>query len=328
MTRAVAARRDPKRQGVPAPTASSLPTKVTSFPTLNIAFLKTNPSVGRFWHLARAYDVKGVGFIAVEPFRSLLTTPSSPWYIVSERRFRTVLKNGVELGAWELDEHGRLWLAAPHRLANRLQTGKLTGRAIELPIDGLLGGIKLTRAHFFKSFESGRQANDTPLSRQVQEKITGVSARSQAEYDNLLGVKSTSNIAIVARYSEEALREAQWRYGSTVFRFIDYRNKLEGGKGAVYVARRIPSTRERYHEPAPKGRQRKHNKRINLDNKPELGNDDAFVRTYYLNAKAAAAAINRDPRRKVLVRKCVALHPTARRVSRLEPIGLWEQYES
>lgn len=310
----------------------ALPKLVKVYPTLNLAFYQAGPAAGRLWYLMRAYDEaihSGRGWLPVNTLYTLFGRgngsgqPGGPWGIYGRRRLRQLLGEGEELGLWHRDRRGRLWLHAPHNVSEALGCGKLGGRPVYLPTAGLLGGIKLVRAHFYASWESGRR-HDAPTSRATLEAVTGVPERTQRHYDQLLGRQSQTNIVVTdVAYTPESRQDATWHNGRNVLCFVDWKGKRGGEKRAEYIARRLPSTRDRCHEPAPKGRLRKHNRRITLVKNTAPGHAAEVVQVYHSSGQAAAAAFNRAPELVHFYPDGRALLPTTATPARLVATQLW-----
>lgn len=302
----------------------ALPQLVKSYPTLNVALYHAGPAAGRVWYLARAYDEAGRGWLFVEELRALLTDEASPWRVYTWRRLRQLLGQGERLGLWQRDELGRLWLHGPAKVANELGCGRLRGRPVYLPTSGLLEGIALVRAHFYASYEDGRP-EPAPMSRAALQSLTGIPERTQREYDELLGRESQINIVVTDEaYTQAARQEAAYERGHALC-FVDWTGRRGGDERAEYLALRLPSTRERCLSQAPKGRQRKHNARINLVTNPALGNAANVVQVYHSGAEAAAAAFNRNPEHVHYYPEARALRPTAATPARLVGAQLWGQ---
>ena len=96
----------------------------------------------------------------------------------------------------------------------------MKGKRVDLPIKTLLGGIGEVRAHFYASFHSGRPAAN-PISRQTLENITGLSPRTQRDYDRLANVKRQRNIAVGPKHTQTSRRG----------------DVLAAGQGGLFVCR-------------------------------------------------------------------------------------------
>ena len=135
-----------------------------------------------------------------EEIRERLTKKGSPLQVVGWRRLRQIFHQGEGV-FWERDSHGRLWLRSALRIALELDCDRLKGKRVELPINALLGGIGTVRAHFYASFHSGR-STDNPISRDTLASITGLSSRTQRDYDRLAQVERQRNITVGPKHTK------------------------------------------------------------------------------------------------------------------------------
>jgi hypothetical protein len=160
----------------------------------------------------------------------------------------------------------------------------LRGRSIYVSISDLTGGIKAVRAALYTSWHAGRDA--APIKRQTLRELSGVPESTQRTYDAEAETQRNNNIDILGAYTAEAYQEASWQYGHAVSWVII--------KGKKYICRQLPNSYTAQQETAPKGRQKKHNRRIdNLVTKGTQGNNSDLVRLFYQTAVHAAQAANR-----------------------------------
>ena len=179
---------------------------VTVYPSLLLAMLKQNQeAAGRVYLLLRYLDKAGRGWLPVAEIREQLTRKGSPLKVIGWRRLRQLLHQGEGV-FWERDREGRLWLRSALKIALELDCNRLKGKRVDLPIKTLLGGIGEVRAHFYASFHSGRTAAN-PISRQTLESITGLSPRTQRDYDRIANVQRQRNLAVGPKHTQLSAEE-------------------------------------------------------------------------------------------------------------------------
>lgn len=278
--------------GTASPTACSTQTVV--HPTILLSMLKQHlEAPGRVWLLLRAIDRDGRGWLTMEDARQRLTGKGSPYRICGWRRLRQLLAQGESV-FWHRDEQDRLWLYGAHRIAYKLDSGRLQGFPVELPISALLGGIQAVRAAFYATFHGGRDSK--PISRETLESLSGIPGRTQLEYDRVALVERRRNIAIGERHTAENAQERAWRHGRAAFHFIDTEGR-QGRAGREYVAWHLPNSyRADYQRRSRGSRKRLNRKLADLVKKGIPGNDDRAVeKLFFPNGALAARQYNRDP---------------------------------
>ncbi len=274
-------------EGEPA-SLTAYPTKtIIVHPTILLAMLKQHlEAPGRVWLLLRVIDRDGRGWLTVEDARQRLTGKDSPLCICGWRRLRQLLAQGEGV-FWHRDEQDRLWLNGVHKIAYKLDSGRLQGFPIELPIQALLGGIQAVRAAFYASFHGGRDSK--PISRETLESISGIPGRTQLEYDRVARVERRRNIAIGERHTNENAQERAWRHGRAAFHFIDTEGR-QGRAGREYVAWHLPNSyRADYRRRSRGSRKRLNRKLADLVKKGIPGNDDRAVEKLFFPTGALAA---------------------------------------
>ena len=267
---------------------------VVVHPTLLLSILKEKlEAPGRVWLLLRAIDSQGRGWLVLEDVRHLLTAKDSAWRICGWRRLRQLLHQGEDV-FWERDKKDRLWLKGAHRIAYTLNSGRLKGFPVELPVGELLSGIQATRAAFYASFHGGR--DQKPISRQTLTEVTGIAERTQRSYDRVARVRRQLNIAVGERYTQEKAQERAWTQGRGVFRFVDT-NGLQGRERQEYIAWHLPNSYAvHYHHRSRGMRKRLNRKLADLLKKGIAGNsEDAVKKVFFPTGALAARAYNRDP---------------------------------
>lgn len=267
---------------------------VAVYPSLLLAMLeKEQSAAGRVYLLLRHLDVTGRGWLLTEDIREHLTQQGSPLKVMGWRRLRQVFHQGEGV-FWERDTKGRLWLRGALRIALELDCDRLKGKRIELPVKHLLGGIGEVRAHFYASFHSGR-STDNPISRDTLEKITGVSPRTQREYDRVANVKRQQNIAIGPKETKTTAEDQYWQRGGAVFTFVDGHGK-QGPKNRQYLAWRLPNSYQAPHRQCSKGRQKKINQKlVRLVKNGVQATDQLEVdKLFWADGAAAGKACSRD----------------------------------
>ena len=279
--------------GTASSTACSTKTIVVH-PIILLAMLKQHlEAPGRVWLLLRAIDRHGRGWLDVEDIRYCLTDKDSPYRICGWRRLRQLLAQGEGV-FWHRDEQDRLWLYGAHRIAYKLDSGRLQGFPVELPISALLGGIQAVRAAFYATFHGGRDSK--PISRETLESLSGIPGRTQLEYDRVAHVERRRNIAIGERHTAENTQERAWRHGRAAFHFIDTEGR-QGRAGREYVAWHLPNSyRADYQRRSRGSRKRLNRKLADLVKKGIPGNDDqAIEKLFFPTGALAARQYNRDP---------------------------------
>lgn len=329
--------RPPTPTAVPAPfpkpdqttpqapeTAVSLPDQVKIYPTLAAAFLRQFSAVGRVYFLLKAYDLAmtdGGGGVNLAEARELLTGGGG-WSHITWRRLRQILDQGEGL-TWHRDTNGRLWLHSPAAVANGLQIGRLKGRAVWVNTGDLAKGAKETNAHLYGAYLSGCY-NGNPITRQALYELTAVSPSSQRDYEELLGITPEINLSITdEKYTLEAAQRAAWRHGRAVFRFTDHKGKQPHLKpGDSVTAWQLPNSYSPAHAHAPRGRQKKLNRRIDLVNKKARGHDPK-IKIYFPAEELAAKAANRDADTDHYYQTTGVITPKAARPPKLAAAKVW-----
>lgn len=280
------------------PSGSASPQSIVVHPTLVLALLREKlEAPGRVYFLLRFVDHQGRGWLRIEDIRRELTHKDSLLKICGWRRLRQLLSQGEGL-FWRQDAQDRLWLKGLHRIAYRLDFGRLQGFPIELPIKALLGGIQAVRAAFYACFHGGRDSK--PISRETLRTVSGIAERTQRDYDYLAQIKRQRNIAIGDRYFQENAQERAWQHGRATFHFIDTQGR-QGRAGREYVAWHLPNSyRAAYQRRSRGSRKRLNRKLADLVKKGIPGNDEQVVeRLFFPNGALAARRYNRDPEQDV-----------------------------
>lgn len=294
---------------------------VKAYPSILAGCRKTKRvPAGRLWLLLRGLDPAGQGLWEVEEVKRRFCDKSSPRYLgFTERRLRQILTDGEGI-FWDSHTDGRLWLRGAARVAAALGVDHLHGRPVVIPLSALLGSIKEVKAHFFASYESGRK-RDTPLSQAALREATGAAERTQRDYNKLLARQVTTNYTVTSReYDQENVWTLAQEQDRPVLKFTDWQGKRHGKRRAAYCAYRLPDTRSKVHEQAPKGRQRQINRTLNLVNKRERGKSGSFNRVYHPSVEEAAKAYGRNPDHTHHWPLDKKREPAAAR----PPVSLWE----
>lgn len=297
--------------------------RVKVYPAIANAFLQQDPrndrrtlaSVGRVYFLLRAYDQQGSGKLETsDAIRCLVSCTSS-----TRRNIRGILKQGNGL-TWKL-ANDHIYLASAANIAIALDAGKLTGKPVYIPVCDFTAGIQKVKAAFLAAYHAGRDAN--PITRQAIRQLTGIPERTQQVYDKLTETAVIRNIASRGEAATKENRQRRsWQHGKGAFVFIDYRG-VNFRKGAAVMAWRLPNSYNAPYEQAPKGRQRKHNKRIDLVIKRQLGNGFDGVRTYHPNVRIAARYLEADPGHDQYYPAGRQLVFTASKPAKLEGADFW-----
>ena len=281
-----------------------VPESMTMHPSLASALLaEEQTAVGRIWLLARALDGAGRGWLARAELVAALTEEGSPWRVCGRRHLRTLLRRGEGL-FWTLERRpkgDRVWLQGLARVAAGLGVAKLRGRPVAVPTVVVLGPIGDFRAHLYATFHSSRAGTSGevggPISREALEGATGVPTRSQRRYERRAGVRVQTNIALGERLGGDGRwdQELLWQRRRAAFLLTD-RDGRQGERGDVYQAWRLPNSYGGCHPPAPRGRQRKVNRQIDLVTDRARGNGLSGARTLYARSGAALKRVLRGRR--------------------------------
>ena len=182
------------------------------------------------------------------------------------------------------------------RTAANLEVELLVGKPVALPVTAVTVSIGEFKAHIYGAWHSGRKTNN-PISRKVQESITGISERTQRHYCVVAKIKRQTNIAIGNKYTQEEVQNQAWQRGRATFQFTDYQGR-HGRKGTSYVAWHLPNSYTCPHQQTAKGRMRKINRKLkDLVNVRAQGNKQLkVVKLYHANGAKAARVFNRDVR--------------------------------
>ena len=298
---------------------------VRAYPTILIGTLKADLApAGRVYLLMQALDQDGRGCLDIVDVRERLTAKASSWCICSWRRLRQIFNAGEGV-LWHRDHKGRIWLHGPAQVADSLDCGRLQGRAVLLPIETLLGGIQSVKAHFLAAWHAGRTdeyGDSRPISQSTIRELTGVPESTQRLYNQVAGVKAQKQIAISGMsYTADNAQDMTYEHRGA-FRFVDHKGK-RGKRGRSLVAWAIPSKYQASLSQAPKGRQRKTNRRITLVTNGVQGHDAEVVRLYHPDGAAAGQAYNRDPGRDHYWQHGGMLIPDASRPPKMAGPGLW-----
>ncbi|MCI0647624.1 MAG: hypothetical protein L0346_22410, partial [Chloroflexi bacterium] len=244
---------------------------IKHYPSLGAAALKAGQApCYRLWLAGRWLDEAGRGWLRIDVVNEQLAGQGARLRLCGRRRLRQTLQEGEGV-FWRRDGQGRLWLVGTAQLAAALGVDRLAGRPVELPVAALTSGAGVFKAHLYAAWHSGRKTAN-PVSRQTQEELIGVPARTQRHYDQVAGVNSKRNIAVGDKYDEEVMEQRAWQRGRAVFEFVDVQGR-QGPKNRHYVAWRLPNSYQGPHRQAARGRQRKVNRRLkDLVNKRAQGN--------------------------------------------------------
>jgi hypothetical protein len=263
----------------------------------------------RVWLLARYLDAAGSGWVAVGELREALCASGSPLRISKpttsdESAWRNLrsLMNGGEGRYWtrETGRHGveRLRYVTPADLALALGLEHLIGDPVIIPVEILTSSIADLRAHLVASIHAARQGEDdrtAPISRGTLVNMTGASERTLRRYDKRAGVDSFPNYEIGGVATTAAMQDAAWEHGTAVFEFVDYKG-YQGRAGQHLIARVLPNSYSTEMQTAPRGRQRKINRKLrDACDQGAQANDGLFPKIFHEKARDAVSAFNREP---------------------------------
>lgn len=213
---------------------------------------------GRLWLALRYLDQKQQGWLRIDVARERLTKKTAVLRLFGWRQLRNLLQTGKGI-FWERDRD-RIWLYGVEKVAQKLEISRLRGFPIKLPLQHLTQGIGVFRAHLYASIHSGRrQAN--PISRERLKQLSGITPRTQRQYDRIARVKRVQNIAIGGRATNVSWETMAWERGGGVFELKDKDGRL-GPQNATYLAWQLPNRYVGPHEQCGKGRQKKINQNL------------------------------------------------------------------
>ncbi len=291
---------------------------VKLYPDLALAMLRNGiVSAGRIWLVLHFIDKKGSGRVSLARARKCLTRSDSDLYLCGRRQLRKLLARGDGL-FWRRDKN-RIWLRSASKVASSLEIQKLTGSPVAVPIDVLLKGVGLARAHFYASFhsgrnpapESGKQAR--PIARSTLQQLSHTSRSSQQRYERRAGIKCKSNMAVGGISTIEHDQQVAWKHGTAAFRFTDSRGTV-GREGVSYTAWQLPNNYQGPHDKLPKGKLKRINRELaDLFMKGMTGNGndsgtlawcsarnslpggERVIRLFHEHGLSAAACYSRSP---------------------------------
>lgn len=264
----------------------SLPDTIRIYPSMAFQAIKQDHVPGlRVWHLLRVLDQAGSGRVASKAFFDRFGRKHSTTYVVGKRRLRQLLQQYD--GRFWTRANGYIWYAGTERLCKQLKVDTLKGRSVTMPVSALITSNQQFRAHLYASVHS-RRVHSNPIARITIEAITGISERTQREYDRLLNIERTACFHVGVPYTDDAFKAYRWKYGHG-FRYVDAHGQ-HGRRAASYVARRLGNL---YHvkqqKHAPVGRKKKINRNLNdLVKLQAQGNEqDTIKKLYYSNGARA-----------------------------------------
>ena len=240
---------------------------VKLYPAIGLGMLQQEvaPS-GRLWLLLRYLDEEGTGALRIDVITKIFTAKSTTLYLCGKRQLRNLLRDGENI-FWTRDKT-QLWLRSAAKVAYALNVVRLTGHPIALPLEAMLSGLGVFRAHLYAAFHSGRVSDDMPqekarpIARDTVAELSGVGRSSQRVYEKRLGLKIQFNFAVGHVLTKECQEEQAWKHGQALFELKDYRGQ-QGQKGKTYLAWQLPNTYHGHHQHRPKGRQKRINRELN-----------------------------------------------------------------
>jgi hypothetical protein len=193
---------------------------------------------------------------------------------------------------WQRDKE-RLWLRSISKVGAALQSGRLQGHPIALPIKVLIQSIGTVRAHFYASFHSGRDSQ-RPIARQTLQRLSGVSPHTQRNYERKAHVQSERNFVVGPSAQAPAAEEIAWRRGGACFQLTD-RQGQQGKPGATYLAWQLPNSYCGPHAAEGRGGQKRFNQElVDLWTKGTTGNGRfEGTKRYFDNAQAAVKSFHK-----------------------------------
>lgn len=260
---------------------------IRTYPSLNTAMIAANlVPAGRVWYLLRHVDRDGRGWLPVADVRQALDQ------VCTWRNLRKVLARGEGV-FWQRDSQDRLFLLGPARAALALGVERLRGRPVLLSESVVRGDLAELRANLFATYHAGRVGEDKPITRAKLERLTGIPGRTQRHYDRLAATRRRRNISIGGKRHTAYQQDVAWEHGRGSFAFVDHHGR-QGRRGSVYMAWQLPNSYTSSLAATTKGRQRKHNRSLDLVHKGALGNGETVKRLFYHSGGAAGRAYNRQ----------------------------------
>jgi hypothetical protein len=282
----------------PAPAFHPSPNDtIKLFPDIALGMLRQeHTAAGRIWLLLRYLDQEGKGWIRIANTRKNLSTKYAPIRVCGWRQLRNLLRQGDDV-FWTRDKT-RIWLKSAATVAAALDVTHLTSKPVALSVRVLTSSIAQVRAHLYSSFHSGRSREDQrqPIARETLALVTGVGRRTQQVYESLTGLSVQHNYAIGEQYSPETAVRHAWHRGQATFVLQDSHGE-QGKRGRSYIAWQLPNSYSGCHPHAPKGRQRRINRKLaDLVIIGAPGNNRERLHTrYYPDGKQAVRATSRHP---------------------------------
>ncbi len=268
---------------------------VKHYPSLGIAALQAEAATTyRLWLLCRYLDIDGRGWLPISEIRQQFTGTDARLKLCTWRRLRQLLGQG-QGQFWQWDKvRQRLWLFGTARTAVHLNLPRLTGKPVALPIKAITQNIGDFKAHLYAAWHSGRKVNN-PISREVQQNLTGIPERSQRHYCRVAKLNRQTNIAIGNKKNPEEVQKQAWQRGRALFEFTDHQG-WQGRKGVSYTAWQLPNSYTGPHQQAPKGRMRKINRKLkDLVNQEAQGNGgEKIEKRYFANGKTAVRGLKKQ----------------------------------
>jgi hypothetical protein len=263
-------------------------------PSLALGLLREEQAAsGRIWLLLRYLDEAGRGWLTIEEARAKLTKKDAPWRICGWRQLRNLLNMGENI-FW-VRGNGRIWLKSITYVAESLNIKRLSGKPVAVPLSILTENIGTVRAHFYAAFHSGRPS--APIARRTISKLSGVSRRSQHNYEARTHVRVERNFAIGQQAQTENSQQTAWQQGQALFHLQDGRGQ-QGAAGTTYLAWQLPNSYEGPHaQQSPSSRKRINRELADLWHKGTTGNGESVIeKRFFGNGQLAATAYNRAER--------------------------------
>ncbi|MCP5096100.1 MAG: hypothetical protein GY943_11140 [Chloroflexi bacterium] len=267
------------------------------FPDIARGMLRNEQTAaGRIWLLLRYLDREGKGWLRIASCKKALATKITPIRICGWRQLRNLLRQGEGI-LWTRDKT-RIWLKSAANVAAALEVERLTGKPVSVPVHVFTGSIGHVRSHLYAAFHSGRSRDDQrqPIARETLTELTGVGRCTQLTYESHTGLAVQHNYAVGERYSSETAVKHAWHHGQATFVLQDSYGE-QGKPGRSYIAWQLPNSYGSCHPHAPKGRQRRINRKLkDLVTTGAPGNNrDRLDTRYYPDGKLAVKTASRHP---------------------------------
>lgn len=235
---------------------------VPVYPSVAAAILRAkNAAAGRVWLLLHNhFNRAGRQVVNEDEIIDLLCSTESPLRLFTVRQWRNIRKEG-DGRFWDVLTGGQVFIYGMAHTADSMNVDRLSGRRVNVPMSSLVKSTKEAKRILYLTFDASRDA--MPISRATREDITGIDRSSQWRIERKSPeIEVTPNYEIVTPLADcQTVENAAYRFGGASFVFTDRLGK-QGAAGEKYLARQMPNSYTCSLENAPRGRQKKLNRRL------------------------------------------------------------------